>query len=91
MGWLESPRDFLRQQPVDRGPRVILGVSLWCQVAVAWLSLEQTETEAPYLPQPELAVCNSVGLATHPLVKALPLQESLVEAPLSVIHLSWRC
>ena len=91
MEWLELPCDFLRRQPVDGGLRVILGASLWHQVPMAWLSLVWTEAKVPYLPQPELAGCNSVGLATHPLVKALPLQESLVEAPLSTIHLSWRC
>ena len=91
MGWRESPHDFLRQQPVDGGPRVILGTSLWCQVPMAWLSLAWTEAKVPYLPQPELAGCNSVGPVTHPLVKVLPLQGSLVEAPLLAIHLSWRC
>ena len=87
----QTPRDFLRQQPVDGGLRVILGASLQCQGPVAWLSPPQTEAEVLYLPQSELADCNSVGPATHPLVKVSPLQESLVEAPLSVIHLSWRC
>ena len=91
MGWLESPRDFLRQRPVDGWLAVILGTSLRCQVPVAWLSLAWAEAKVPYLPQPELAGCNSVGPVTHPLVKELPLQESLVEAPVLVIHLSWRC
>ena len=58
MGWLDVPRDFLRQRPVDGGPRVMLGASLWHQVPVAWLSLARTEAEVPYLPQHELAGCN---------------------------------
>ena len=91
MEWLELPRDFLRWRLVDGGLRVILGTSLQCQVPMAWLSLAQTEAKVPYLPQPELAGCNSAGQVTHPLVKVLPLQESLVEALVSAIHLSWRC
>ena len=62
------PLDFLRQQPVDRGPRVNLGTSLWHQVPVAWLSLAQTEAKVPYLPPHELAGCNSGRPVTHPLV-----------------------
>ena len=58
---------------------------------MAWLSLAWAESKVPYLPQPELAGCNSVGPVTHPSVKAFPLQENLVEALLLMIHLSWRC
>ena len=60
--------DFLRQRLVDRGPRIVLGASLWHQVPVAWLSPVWTEAEVPYLPQHELAGCNSVRPATHPSV-----------------------
>ena len=66
MGWLDVPRDFLRQRPVDGGPRVILVASLQCQVPVAWLSLVRTEAKVPYLPPHELAGCNSGRPATHP-------------------------
>ena len=62
------PCDFLRQRPVDGGPRVVLGTSLQHQMPVAWLSPVQTEAEVPYLPQHELAGCNSVRPATHPSV-----------------------
>ena len=58
---------------------------------VAWLSPEQAGAGVSYLPQPKLLGCNSVRLVTHPSVKAFSLQENLVEAPLLVIHLSWRC
>ena len=81
MGWLESPRDFLRQWLVDGGLRVILGGSWWHQVPVAWLSPEQAGARVPYLPQPELAGCNSVRPVTHPLVKVFLLQENLVGGP----------
>ena len=91
MGWLESPRDFLRWQPVVGWLGVIPGASLRCQVPMAWLSPARAEAEVPYLHQSEPAGYNSLGPETHTLVKALPLQESLVEAPLLAIHLSWRC
>ena len=88
MGWLVLTCDFLRWSPVDGWLRVILGASSWCQVPVAWLSPAQTEAEVPDLHQPEPAGCDPLGPVIHPSVKALPLQESLVEATLLAIHLS---
>ena len=91
MWWPEVSCNFLRQRPVDGGPRVFGGTSLWHQVCEAWLSRLHTGAKVLYLAQHGPTDCNSMGLVSCPSVRVLLLQESPVEALLSAIHLSWRC
>ena len=60
MGWWDVPLDFLRQQLVDGGLRVVAGTSLWHQAPVAQPSLAQTEADIPGLPQHAPVGCSPV-------------------------------